>query len=209
MKLTLVRWIIFNIFLFAFGIGLGAAHYPVDFDGLRCPAYEGNTLAECFQFGAFLGTISGLVIGIGQGVFLRKQLSWSRNQILAWVAATTAAFALGHAIGDSGPVPQALPWSALGLGLVSGLILGILQWLALRGKIENASRWVWSSTIGFGIGLGVVGIAAAVLLDANRNSIFHWHTLFDLLLFIALDGLFVGGIWAALTGRVLFTRQAQ
>ncbi len=209
MKLTLVRWIILNIFLFAFGIGLGAAHYPVDFDGLRCPIYEGNTLAECFQFGAFLGTLTGLAIGIGQGVFLRKHLGWDRNQFFGWVAATTAAFALGHAIGDSGPVPQALPWSALGLGLVSGLILGILQWFALRGKIEHASRWVWWSTIGFGIGLGVVGIAAAVLLDANRNSIFHWHTMIDLLLFITLDGLFVGGIWAALTGRVLFMRQAQ
>lgn len=205
MKALITRWIIFNIFLFAVSIGLGAAHYPTDFDGLRCPYYEGDTLAECFQFGALLGTVSGLVIGVGQAVFLRKQLGWGRNQLIGWVIATTAAFAFGHAIGDSAPVPQVLPWSALGLGLVSGLGLGSLQWLVLRGRVENVSHWITQSTIGFGIGLGLVGIAAMLLLDKeSRLSVFGWHTMIDLLIFIILDGLFIGGIWAWLTGRVIF-----
>jgi hypothetical protein len=207
MKSLLTRWIILNIFLFAFGIGLGAAHYPFDFDGLRCSTYEGETLTECFQFGAFLGTLSGLVIGIGQGIFLRRQLGWGQNQFIGWVITTTVAFSLGHAIGDSAPVPQVLPWSSLGLGLLSGLMLGGLQWLTLRGKLDNASGWVWQSTLGFGVGLGLVGVVALLILDANRNSVFGWHTLVDLMLFVALDGLFIGGIWAAMTGRTMFSKQ--
>lgn len=203
MKSLLTRWIIYNIFLFTFGIGLGAGHYPVDFDGLRCPTYEADTLAECFQFGAVLGTLTGLVIGIGQGIFLRRQLGWGQNQFIGWVAMTTVAFSLGHAIGDSAPLPRALPWSALGLGLLSGLMLGGLQWLTLRDKLENASRWVWQSTLGFGIGLGLVGVAAMLLLDASRNSVFGWNGMVDLMIFIALEGFFVGGIWAALTGRTV------
>jgi hypothetical protein len=54
MKSLLTRWIIINFFLFAFGIKMSAAHYPLDFDGLRCPTHEGDTLVECFQFGAVL-----------------------------------------------------------------------------------------------------------------------------------------------------------
>ena len=207
LKSILTRWIILNVFLFAFGIGLGAAHYPIDFDGLRCPTYEGDTLAECFQFGAFLGILTGLVIGIGQGIFLRRQLSWGQNQFIGWVATTAVAFSLGHAIGDSAPVQQMLPWSSLGLGLLSGLILGGLQWLTLRGKLENASGWVWRSTLGFGAGLGLMGVAALLILDADRNSVFGWNGLVDLMLFAALGGLFIGGIWAAMTGRMMFSKQ--
>lgn len=205
MKSIQTRWIITNIALFALGIGLGAAHYPIDFDGLRCPTYEvGNTLANCFQFGALLGAISGLIIGIGQGVFLGRQLGWNRNQFMGWVAATTVAFSLGHALGDSAPVPQLLPWSALGMGLLSGFMLGGLQWLILRGTVDNASQWLWQSVTGFGIGLGLVGVAAIFLLDNNRNSVFGWNGLVDLLIFVTLEGLLVGGIWAALTGRIVF-----
>jgi hypothetical protein len=205
----LTRWIILNIFLFAIGIALGAGHYPIDFDGLRCPIYEGDTLAECFQFGALLGTLTGLVIGIGQAIFLLRQLGWDRNQFVGWVAATTVAFSLGHAIGDSAPLPQLLPWSALGLGLLSGLMLGGLQWLALRGKVENASGWVWRSTLGFGIGLGLVGVAAMLFLDADRNSAFGWSGPVELMFFVALEVLFIGGIWAALTGPMLLTSPSQ
>lgn len=207
MKSPLIRWIIFNIILFTVGIGLGAGHYPVDFDGLRCPTYEGNsTLAECFQFGAFLGVMTGLVIGLGQGVFLRKQLGWSHNQFIGWVAATTVAFSLGHAIGDSAPIPQVLPLSAVGLGLLSGVTLGGLQWLILRDSLANASRWIWYSTLGFGIGLGLLGVAAMLLLDKNRNSVWGWSGGVDVLVFVALGGLFVGGIWAAATGRLLISK---
>lgn len=209
MNSLLTRWIIINILLFTFGIGLGAAHYPIDFDGLRCPTYEGDTLAECFQFGAILGTLSGLVIGIGQGIFMRRQLGWGRNQFIGWVATTTVAFSLGHAIGDSAPLPQLLPWSSLGLGLLSGLLLSGLQWLTLRGKLDNASGWVWQSTLGFGVGLGLVGIVALLILDSNRKSVFGWHTVVDLMLFVALDGLFIGGIWAAMTGRTMFSKQVS
>lgn len=204
MKSIRTRWTIFNIFLFTLGIGLGAGHYPTDFDGVRCPTYEGDTLIECFQFGALLGAVTGLTIGIGQGVFLGRNLSWHRNKFISWVAVTTFAFALGHAIGDSAPIPQLLPLSALGLGLLSGFMLGGLQWLILRSIMEDAIRWLWRSTFGFGIGLGLVGVATIFLLDSSRNSIFGWSGLVDLMIFAVLDGLLIGGIWAALTGWIVF-----
>lgn len=120
------------------------------------------------------------------------------------MAATTAAFSLGHGIGDSASIPQLLPWSALALGLLSGLILGGLQGLVLRGSSGRTMGGIWQSAIGFGIGLGLVGAAALLLLDAGRNSVLGWGGLADLMIFVALDGLFIGGSWAALTGRILF-----
>jgi hypothetical protein len=205
-SISVTRWVVLNIILFSVGIALGAMHYPTDFDGLRCTTYEdgSSTLAGCFAFGAFLGVITGLFIGIGQGLYLRRKFGLSSSRFRAWVTATTVAFALGHAIGDSAPVAQILPWSALANGLVSGLIVGTLQWLVLRGTMEQAGHWVWQSTLGFGVGLWLVGIAALFLLDqGSRLSAFGWHTLIDLGIFVVLDGLFVGGIWAYLTGRVL------
>ena len=74
-------------------------------------------------------------------------------------------------------------------------------------KLENASGWVWRSTLGFGAGLGLMGVAALLILDADRNSVFGWNGLVDLMLFAALGGLFIGGIWAAMTGRMMFSKQ--
>jgi hypothetical protein len=71
--------------------------------------------------------------------------------------------------------------------------------------VANASQWLWQSVGGFGMGLGLVGGAAIFLLDSNRNSIFGWNGLVDLLIFVTLEGLLVGGIWAALTGRIVFS----
>jgi hypothetical protein len=209
MKSNLSRWTILNIVLFSLGIGLGAAHYPIDFDGLRCPTYEGDTLGECFQFGAFLGLMTGIVIGLGQAFFLSRQLAWGRKQMISWVAVTAAAFSLGHALGDSVPVPQRLPWSALSMGLVSGFMLGGLQWLVLRNMVAQATRWLWQSIVGFGVGLALVGVAANFLLDSNRNSVFGWNGLVDLMISGALYGLLVGCIWATLTGRTVFSKKSS
>jgi len=83
-------------------------------------------------------------------------------------------------------------------------MLGGLQWVILRSTVANASQWLWQSVAGFGIGLGLVGAVAIFLLDSNRNSVFGWNGLVDLLIFVTLEGLLVGGIWAALTGRIVF-----
>ena len=207
MKSQYATWVLLNILLFGAGIALGAGHYPIDFDGLRCPTYEGDTLVECFGFGAILGAVTGVVIGVGQAIFLQRRLTWGRNRSIGWVAATTAAFSLGHAIGDSAPLPQALPWSALALGLLSGFVLGALQWLAIRGALENALGWLWQSTLGFGLAHGLVGLAAVFLLDASRNTIFGWSGFVDLTIFVLLEALLVGGIWSAMTGQTIFRQR--
>jgi hypothetical protein len=67
-------------------------------------------------------------------------------------------------------------------------------------------QWVFINILLFalGIGLALVGTAALFLLDAGRNSVFGWSSVIDLMIFVVLDGLFVGGFWAAMTGRMVF-----
>lgn len=66
-----IVWIAGNAFLFVLGFIFGALHYPIDFDGLNCPKYEGDTLFECAMFGIPLGAVTGIIIGIGQAWLLR------------------------------------------------------------------------------------------------------------------------------------------
>jgi hypothetical protein len=82
-------------------------------------------------------------------------------------------------------------------------MLGGLQWLSLRCRLENVSSWVWQSTLGFGIALGLVGVAAMLLLNTDRNSAFGWSGMVDVTIFVALEGLLIGGVWSALTGRTV------
>ena len=66
---------------------------------------------------------------------------------LAWVAATAAGYfvvgSIFHFPGGPGP-SLSLEAAAGGLvfGSVTGLLIGTLQWLVLRGRMPKAGRWV-------------------------------------------------------------------
>jgi hypothetical protein len=198
----LIVWIVGNAFLFALGFIFSASHYPIDFDGLNCPKY-GNTLLECAMIGFPFGAVTGIIIGVGQAWLLRKYFSPPPKILVFWALATVIGFALGHSIGDSGPIPQFLPYSALIFGTLSGIIVGFLQWLVLRSWTNGAGRWIIFSAIGFGIGLGLFGVLALVILDEVRNPLPPFIDFVGLLVLATLEGVLVGGFWGIATTQVI------
>jgi hypothetical protein len=122
---------------------------------------------------------------------------------------TDIGFAIGHSIGDSGPIPQFLPYSALIFGTLSGVIVGFLQWLVLRLWTNVASRWIIFSAIGFGIGLGLSGILALIMLDEIRNPLPPFNDFVGTIVFMALEGVLVGGFWGIATTQVIKRLEPQ
>lgn len=45
---------------------------------------------------------------------------------------------------------------AAALGLVTGPVLGLAQWIVLRRYVERAGRWLWANALAWGVGMPVI-----------------------------------------------------
>jgi hypothetical protein len=83
---------------------------------------------------------------------------------LQWITATGIGWAFGEAAASFISEDSVL------LGTVhtavSGVVLGMSQWLVLRSRIEMAGRWIVATAIGSGLG-GAVGFAASFASGAS------------------------------------------
>ena len=97
--------------------------------------------------------VAGIIIGWTQMLVLKLQRArgdWT------WIFNTTLAFGTwGAAIPYLGGFTV---WSGLGLGV----LVGVLQYLALRYRVEAASRWILINIVAWAIGLGLYGIVLPV-----------------------------------------------
>ncbi len=79
-----------------------------------------------------------------------------------WVLASVVAVAVvGAMVFAVAAVNVDVGW-VLGVALL-GTVLGVLQWLLLRGQFSRAGWWVLASSVGWVFGLPVVGILGAAM----------------------------------------------
>lgn len=115
---------------------------------------------------------------------MNTTLSQNKTTLLAWLAAWTIASALGIIVAMVGVLP--LMWTygeglerALGqlpsqlvggivFGLGIGAAVGIAQWLVLRGRSADATRWLAGSIVG-GIVAGVAAILISIFNEQGEN----------------------------------------
>lgn len=115
---------------------------------------------------------------------MNTTLTQNKIASLAWYAAFAVASAIGILITMAGVLP--LMWTygeriglAIGqfplqivggiiFGLGLGLAIGIGQWLVLRGREVEATRWLIGSIVG-GVAGGVVGILISIFNDQGEN----------------------------------------
>jgi hypothetical protein len=111
--------------------------------------------------------IIGLPIGFAQWIALRRVAPIS----ILWVLTISAGLLLGHVVS---PILAGVFWGFLDdesvLSLTAayttiGLLVGLAQWLFLRGHFTKSLVWPLSSAIGLGLGTGLV--LATNLIDQS------------------------------------------
>lgn len=145
--LFFVLWLVATVLGYGFA-GL-AGHFPGSF-----PVGSGVLAtfdASAAVFGLIIGGVAGLVIGTLQWLVLRRWLGirWP------WLAATAAAVAVTHALGDGLPPT----WEYPPIALAGGLVMTASQWLVLRGHPDRRALAV-ASGAAFALAV-ILGVAAA------------------------------------------------
>ena len=156
----------------AVGLGttflLGQAVVPALADASGAIAILGGAIAA-----VALGTLlEGVVVGWAQERVLRSRVTrlgphawtlatatgagaaWAMGMIPSTVISLTVADAPGGSVSEPGPLVQyAL---AIIVGLVTGPVLGLAQWVVLRREVKDAVRWLWANAVAWGVGMPLI-----------------------------------------------------
>jgi hypothetical protein len=97
---------------------------------------------------ALAGAITGAVLGLVQWAVLRTRLPVP----IWWVVATSAGMAVGLALSTILLGSETAGTELLGRAVITGLCIGVAQWLLLRPTVPWAALWV--AVIGLGWVLG-------------------------------------------------------
>ncbi len=103
----------------------------------------------------FGGSALGAAIGLAQWLVMRRYL----RGVGWWVLATLVGYAVPLSAGPIIPVREPSWLAGLAIFLMFGAILGILQWLTLRGRVYQAGWWMVISMIGWLVPCGLIVIA--------------------------------------------------
>ena len=163
--------------------GLAFLGFPLG--GLAAIGLVGGV--ESVLDGAIGGAACGAVLGAVQWLVLRRRLSLPRS----WIVATSLGMAGGLAL-TLALFGTSTAGSVLLRGASTGLLVGLAQWVVLRGSVPRA--WVWIPTVAAGWALGWA-VSSAIGLGLTPNFAVFGST----------------GAWAfqALTGLVLAWLLAQ
>ena len=135
---------------------------------------------ESILDGAIGGATCGAVLGGVQWLVLRRRLSLSRSWIVATSLGMAGGLALGVVLFGTSTVGSVL----LLRGVSTGLVIGLAQWVVLRGSVPRA--WVWVPTVATGWALGWA-VSRAIGLDLALDFAVFGST--GALAFQALTGL--------------------
>lgn len=156
-------------------------------------APEQAALVIGVPFTAALLSVIGATVGTMQWLILRRKL----DGVASWILASSVGGALGGAVGLGAFSPGASSMSASAgdavqaaeLFALIGAIIGVAQWLVLRGKVRTAPAWVLASGLGWSLPAGLGTLVATSLGDQV-----HWAVL------LILVGTVTGPLVGAITG---------
>lgn len=147
--LFLLLWVVVSALGFLF-IGV-MFHYPGDiprgdFVVFDLPIALLELFAVIFNpgaalFGFLLATLTGLLVGWLQWLVLRRYLAGAAW----WIAAVALGIGVNHAFFDGAPLADFAPLFVV----ISGLVLGLVQWLVLRNRVSQAAWWIPVSLVGW------------------------------------------------------------
>jgi hypothetical protein len=120
--------------------------------------------------------ISGILVGLGQAILLRKSIP----NLKMWFFATALSFAFGIsvlgkafmsvglaiALFDSNRLSSFVSGGIFGIfnGCVMGIPVGFSQWLVLRRQVKHSSSWILVNFLGLTLG-GTLGFIVVGLIS--------------------------------------------
>lgn len=135
-------------------------------------ADDGGTAATWLALAVVVA--GGLVEGTALGVLQARALAlrWRPLSQRRYAAVTVAVAGLAWAIGSApgvlagddgtgGPPLGLIVLGALGIGLVTGSLLGVVQGLALRSVVGHPWRWVAANTAAWPLAMAVIFVGAS------------------------------------------------
>ncbi|HEX9988821.1 MAG TPA: hypothetical protein VGE45_10150 [Chloroflexia bacterium] len=150
--------------LVAVGIGavLGLAQWQVLHDQLPTlprrvwVAATGFGLAVPLMLVGFVGPVMAAAAGVVTGW---RQVALQSGTIVA-------------TLGLANSFPEALA-AACGTGAVAGVMLGAIQWLALRRYVQNAAWWVAANMAGGAVGM-LAGLWVGIVIVSAKDNTAVW-----------------------------------
>ena len=117
-----------------------------------------NLAPEQSWIGIAIGLLTsgalGAAIGLAQWLVIRRYL----RGVGWWVLATAIGYAIPLALGRISPLREP-PWLAGSvMFLLFGIVLGVPQWLVLRGRVQTAGWWIAFSIGGWLLPYALTGI---------------------------------------------------
>jgi hypothetical protein len=97
---------------------------------------------------------------------LREQFTVSWRFWLLWMLAFLA-FPIGGLLSNVLVGPVTTPIRAILAGMVTGAILGLIQWLVLKGATAIPVGWIFATTAGMAVGLGLSVAAFGSEVSSN------------------------------------------
>ena len=211
------RWVAANAVAEAVGLGL-----TLGLTGLVIGRLEslGGALGVLVAFTAAVlsGVIEATIVGLAQWWAMQPWLPGVTRR--AWWLATLAgallAYVLGYlpstimslmATGDPAAAPMTEPPQAVvlllaaGLGAVAGAVLSFAQFLALRGHVAHAGRWIAANMLAWAVGMPVVFWAMDLAFKLSSTAAAIAVVALALLVMGAVVGAIHGAFLVGMVGR--------
>lgn len=125
-----------------------------------------------------VGIVMMGLVALLQSLTLRRYLkniySWILAGIVGWIAFLLLSISGAYFFPFSNLGYDSYTLFAKGdlyTGAMLGLVIGLFQWLVLRGKVKDASWWIVINIVGFAVGLPLaagIGLNAGSAFYANR-----------------------------------------
>ncbi len=157
-------WRVWFLWLMAAAVGWGWGVYWGWFDGT-----EPKTLQSIPNdiLAGYLGlAVGGIVMGVLQWLVLRRHVTRAGWWVLASIGAVAV---VGGVVFGVGMVNPDLGW--LGGASIFGTVVGVLQWMVLRGQVRRAGWWVLVSTVAWVVGMPLGDMAGPPGLGAAYGAI--------------------------------------
>ncbi|AFY45447.1 hypothetical protein [Nostoc sp. PCC 7107] len=121
--------------------------------------------------GVAQASLGGLAIAFPQSLIIRDHIlsgRWVLVTLLAWATITAIGVgAVGWIIPSTQIFTLRLLWGTT-LGAVSGFMIGLAQWTAIRKSVALSWRWIFISAISWAIAVPIGSIMGIVLLRFSR-----------------------------------------